>query len=155
MAQRTRCGWYHTSGLFWCAALGAAVLSGCGEAAPNRYHLKGTVNFAGAPLPYGAMHIDPDAGNTGPQSYVEIIDGKFDTRANKGLGVIPGKVVVKVVGFKTKPGAARNSDEPIPALFEEYVKKLDLPKKESVENFEIPQEAVGTKRNRAAVYNGP
>lgn len=132
------------------------VLPGCGggDSGPKRYHMTGTVKFAGEPLAYGTMQIDPDAGNTGPQSVVEIVDGKFDTHADKGPGVIPGKVIVRIMGFKAKPEANPSSDEPTPALFEEYTQQLELPAEDSTQDFEVPPEATQQKRNEAPVQTG-
>lgn len=133
-----------------------AVLPGCGsgDSGPQRYHVSGTVKFAGEPLPYGTMQIDPDAGNSGPQAVVEIVDGKFDSHTGNGPGVIPGKVIVRIMGFSQKPEANPSSDEPTPALFEEYTQQLELPAKDSTQDFEVPPEATQQKRNEAPVQTG-
>lgn len=131
------------------------AVAGCGNSGPARYHVKGSVDFAGSPVPYGTITFEPDAGNSGPQGFAEIEDGEYDTSKNKGLGVIPGKVIVKISGFKTKPPANANNDDPKPALFQDYVKKIELPAEPSTEDFDIPQTASAPQGNAAPANQGP
>lgn len=138
--------------IYICLLFGFGIILGCGSSGPPLHHVKGVVQFAGQPLPYGTMSIEPDQGNTGPQSSVEIVDGAFDTKANNGKGVIAGKVLVRIMGFKDKPNPG--SDEPLQPLFEDYTQQVEIPNGDSTKDFDVPPEAAAKKRNEDPVHTG-
>jgi hypothetical protein len=75
---------------------------GCiGSPTRERYEYEGTVMFRGKPVPLGYIIFSPDAeaGNSGPGSQADIIDGKYTTPSGEGL--IGGAYVLSVFGFDT------------------------------------------------------
>lgn len=114
--------------------------SGCGGGGtdgPARYGLSGTVTYDGKPVPFGQMIFSPDtaAGNSGPQGFAEIRDGKYQTA--EGKGTVGGPHVVQITGFGSDP-ATGSEDNPVPPLFSEYQTKADLPKEDATMDFEVP-----------------
>jgi hypothetical protein len=133
----------------------AVALVGCGGSpGPQTYHVSGKVTFDGKPLPFGTIVFEPDKGNAGPQGFAEIRDGDFDTRRSNGQGVVSGKVVASLTGFEKAPSGP-GSDEPIPALFEQYVVPFEMPRKSLVRDFEVPKDAVNNKPGIARQNAGP
>lgn len=119
--------------------LSLATWTGCGGNAggPERYDVSGTVTFAGKPVPYGQITFDPDAskGNSGPQGYANIRDGKYDTSSSGGRGVIGGPHRLLISGFDR---LSANEDDPATPLFPQYSLSLDLPKKDSTQDIDVP-----------------
>lgn len=146
-------GYHRANWLAMCVCL--VLISGCGESGPKRHRLTGTVKFDGAPLKYGTIYFDPDQGNQGPQGFAEVIDGAYDTKANGRPGVISGKVVVRIMGFKEKPEASTSSDEPKQALFEEFKESIELPDSDSKKDFDVPKEAIASRRDEVPAQSGP
>jgi hypothetical protein len=133
----------------------AVTLVGCGgSSGPQLYHVSGKVTFDGKPLPFGTIVFEPDKGNSGPQGFAEIRDGEFDTRSAKGEGVVGGKVVASITGFEKAPPDS-GSDEPIPALFEQYVVQFEVPMKNLTRDFEVPKDAVNKKPGSVQQNAGP
>lgn len=99
---------------------------GCGprNPGPRRFHVSGTVNFDGAPVPVGTIYFEADAarGNSGPVSIAAIEDGRYDTKAAEVAGPVQGPLSVRISGSqKIEPGG-----DPIPVLFPEYTTTVDL-----------------------------
>ncbi len=119
-------------------ALGTVgLLTGCGgPSGPERYDLSGTVQFAGQPIPAGQIVFEPDSskGNSGPQGFAEIRDGKYDTR-KEGRGTIGGPHRVRITGYD---GVSLDEMHPAKALFAEYQTTVDLPKKGGTHDFDVP-----------------
>ncbi|HVV99277.1 MAG TPA: hypothetical protein VHB77_02985 [Planctomycetaceae bacterium] len=125
-----------------CAVLTVALLVGCGgDSGPTRYHYSGTVEFDGEPVPVGTIIFQPDAskGNDGPQGVATIVDGAFDTRGPGGKGAIPGPTIIRITGFKEE--ADPSSDEPKPALFDNFEIRQELSDSESDLTLEVPKSA--------------
>jgi hypothetical protein len=106
----------------------AVALVGC-SSEEKLYDVSGTVTFDGKPIPKGLIFFDPDAtkGETGPQGFANIIDGKFNTTP-EGKGVRGGSYVVRVNGFDGKEAAEAPFGQ---YLFPEHEEKRDLPKASS------------------------
>jgi len=100
------------------------------------------VNYDGKPVPYGSIYFDPDVkkGNKGPQGKASIVDGKFDTQLEGGLGHIGGPMIVRIVGYTSAPKPG--SDDPVEAMFPEYIEAVELEKKEDSRGFLIPKDYV-------------
>jgi len=122
---------------FVLAASVAALPSGCGGA--KVHHLSGTVSFKGKPVPTGHIVFEPDtaAGNTGSPAYAKIKDGHYDTRA-EGQGTLGGPHIVQIHGRDGIPRGELVSGLP---LFPDYTTKVDLPKQETTQDFEVPDTA--------------
>ena len=75
-------------------------------------------------------------GNSGPQGYADIKEGKFDT-SQGGKGCTGGVVVVRIEGFEAtdQPGVF---GKPLFAAFE---LKDDLPREACTRTFEVPASA--------------
>lgn len=129
------------------------LICGCGGGdGPTLYDLNGTVSFDGKPLPYGIVRFVPDEtkSNSGGAGYAEIVDGKYDTTALGGRGVIGGPHKIRFTGFESKPtddGAdevAAAEAPPVKMLFRDFEQDHDLPKESGEQNFDIPAVAAGT-----------
>lgn len=71
---------------------------------PRSVHVRGEVTFDGVPVPRGGVTFDPDGsqGNSGPQGFAEILDGKYDTKSN-GRGTTGGPQIVTITGYDGIP----------------------------------------------------
>jgi hypothetical protein len=83
-----------------CVVAALACAAGCGSGATNRVAVWGNVTWKGAPVPSGIVYFSPDTkkGNSGPQGYALIKDGKFDTRDKLSKGCVTGAQVASVHG---------------------------------------------------------
>jgi hypothetical protein len=117
------------------------MLIGCdgGGSGPERFDLSGAVNFDGKPVPFGQIVFEPDssAGNSGPQGFAEIRDGKYDTKAG-GKGTVGGAHVIRITGSE---GESRDENNPAEVLFSDYETTADLPKEDSTKDFDVPPDA--------------
>lgn len=121
-------------------ALGAAMLIlGCRPAAtgPTRHAVSGTITFGGTPVPVGTIAFEPDAsaGNNGPAGYGDINDGRYVTQGR--FGAVGGPHIVRIEGFD--PPDPANPDAGRRPLFPEYVTKVDLPRKATTQDFDVPK----------------
>jgi len=136
------------------AVLLTLAISGCGGGGPTLFQLKGEVKFDGQPVPFGRVEFEPDTAqkNSGGLGYAEIVDGKYDTAAPGGRGVVGGKHLVRFTGQATKPSASADAsgtiDEvaaaaapPVEYLFNGYTQPYDLPQADSTLDFNLPPEA--------------
>lgn len=137
LAVRRRYGWL-------LAASSLLVWVGCGgSGGPERYHLSGTVTYAGKPVPAGTVSFVPDTskGNSGPGGSAPIKDGTFDT--SNGTGHVSGPHVVTVAGFD---GVATPEMPVGTSLFGDYQTSIDLPKQDGTQAFDIPAERQGRRK---------
>lgn len=83
-----------------------ALCAGCGPRGPQTFHVSGEITYKGVPLPAGEIIFDPDVtkGGDGPQGFVRIVDGKFDTALPPGRPVVAGPMELRILGFDGKPG---------------------------------------------------
>ena len=126
-----------------CLALGTAVccllLSGCGDSGPLRYHVSGTVTHEGVPVPKGSILFQPE-GAQGDRQYgsATINDGKFDTAAEGGEGIMGGPHLVSIEAFD---GSTENPDL-MPhgrSLGTGYREPFELPQKDTTLNIELTE----------------
>lgn len=77
------------------------VVAGCGRKGVTRLDVHGTVKWKGQSVPLGIIYFDPDVvkGNRGPQGFMMIKDGKFDSNAELSKGCVAGPHVVKVSAY--------------------------------------------------------
>jgi hypothetical protein len=131
----------------WCVAwLTFAALSGCGGSVegPPRFAVSGKVAFKGAPVPFGEISFQPDSGkgNSGPGVASPIRDGAYSVEQKDGL--IGGPHIVRIIGFDGPPadGAAPAPGSSVTAgkpLFREYKTEMDVPKKDSSQDFTVTE----------------
>jgi hypothetical protein len=128
-----------------CCMLLTGITAGCSRPGPTRYSLKGNASFKGKPVPAGRVMLAPDGtqGNRGPAAYAQIIDGRFITETGKGH--VGGPHLVEIQGFDTTAGT-----EPPPSLFPIYETVVDLPKADSIMDFEVPTPAPRQPASRRA-----
>ena len=110
------------------------VTAGC-QKGLERYSVKGKVTWQGKPIPAGEVIFEPDPSksNRGPQARAPIVDGVYETLADKGT--VPGPVVVRIVGNDGKP----NKENPKGNfLFSEYTTKAEIPNEDTSLDFEVP-----------------
>ncbi len=120
----------------------AVVASGCGggNSGPARYKLSGTVTFDGQPVPYGNITITPDTskGNSGPGSFAQIRDGRYQTASD--AGTVGGPHVLTVTGLKAVPGTEGVDPDDI-MLFDSHEVTVDLPKENTTHDIAVPSSA--------------
>ncbi len=102
------------------AAVGwaAVVAAGCGPNGPQRFHVEGSVTYAGKPLPRGVIRFEPDGskGNAGPVGLAEIADGRYTTDQPGTKGSLRGPIVAVITGY---PVLDSTKELQLP-LFSEY-----------------------------------
>lgn len=117
----------------------AVAIVGCGGPARlARHEISGTVNYEGKPVPSGSLRFTPDfdKGNRGPATTIMVADGQY--RSVEGYGVIGGPYIVEITGFEgLTPEQAQAMVTPKP-LFKPYTVAVDLEKKKSVKDFDVP-----------------
>jgi len=108
------------------------LLAGCGGGdSVTRFHVSGSVNYEGKPVPAGTITFTPAKGNEGPQGYAKITEGKYDTHSGKGT--VGGPMAVHIDGFD---GVA--SDKmPLGKQIFAYDTKADLPKADGTKDFDV------------------
>ena len=121
--------------------VGVLVVAGLGCGRSNRltrYAISGAVNHGGSPVPSGTIRMEPDsdAGNRGPATMLSITDGKYQSEA--GFGVLGGKYIVEITGMEKMTKEQLEAFAKPKSLFAPYTAKIDLPKQDSVQDFEIP-----------------
>ena len=109
--------------VFVLSILLAIVLAGCGG--EHIYNLSGTVTYQGKPVPAGHIVFEPDAsaGNS-----------HYDTRILDGRGTVGGPHLVLIHG---RDGIARGELLNGLPLFRDYNTKVDLPKADGKQDFEV------------------
>ena len=136
--------WRHAA-LLGSALAVIVLLAGCGGDHVETYPLTGAITYQGEPIPRGYIVFEPkaDAGNSGPGTQAEILDGRYTML--KGLGVIGGPHTVHVYGYDGQPveipsgpdGQTMTSTMGRP-LFTGYSFDLDLPREASEHDIEVP-----------------
>lgn len=129
----------------WQGALlaGLVAFAGCGPDSndPRSFHVHGMVTFDGAPVPRGGVTFEPDGsqGNSGPQGFAEIIDGKFSTK-NSGHGTTGGAQIVTVTGYD---GVATGENSDGTPIFIGWQTTVDFTDAKSAEmNFDVTKETL-------------
>ena len=112
-----------------------SLLAGCGG--QKVYNVAGTVTYQGKPVPTGQIVFEPDAsaGNSGQAAFAKIKDGRYDTRILDGQGSVGGPHLVTIHGRDGVPRGELLSGMP---LFKDYNTKVDLPKADAKQDFEVP-----------------
>ncbi len=114
------------------------LTTGCSDGTLPRYQFSGTLTYNGEPVPAGVIILTPDEskGNKGPQTYLAVENGTFDSKRN---GPIAGPHRVEIGGshdFQTTQGP----DGDIVAgkeLFPTQHEFFDMPKKSTTHDFDI------------------
>lgn len=100
--------------------------------------MSGSVTFAGEPVRAGRIVFEPDVGqgNSGPQGFAFIREGRFDTSDRHAKGVVGGPTLVMIDGIKVVEGV----DAPIAGrlLFPTYEERIDLPRANVTRDFDVP-----------------
>jgi len=122
------------------AVLGALALtaSGCQDGL-KRVRVSGSVTFQGKPVPYGNVVFEPDKskGNSGPQGYATIKDGRFDTGLAGGTAPTSGPQVIAIEGYPE----LGNEDPKKGRLVFNHRTSADLTGKEMTLDFDVPASA--------------
>lgn len=117
----------------------SCALSGCGTG-ERAYHLSGNVTFKGQPVPQGHIIFEPDSskGNSGAPGRSKIVDGKYDTRSEDGMGIVGGPHVIRIVGMSGNVTGASKGEVGLPSmLFPQYTISEDLPKEDGTKDFDV------------------
>lgn len=115
--------------------------SGCGKSDSQRVAVWGDVTWKGQPVPYGVVYFSPDTkkGNSGPQGFALIQDGRYDSRDAKSKGCVTGPLVAVVQGCS---GEGRNGTFPYgQPLFAPHELTLEVPADGGQLDLRIPDSA--------------
>jgi hypothetical protein len=120
--------------------LAACALPSCGQTndGPPRYLLRGKVTFEGKPVPAGFITFSPsaDRGNQGPGGGAPIVNGSYATPRDKGI--VGGAYDVRIVGYDGKATVMEGEElKDGSPLFRPFETTVDLPKEDSVKDFEV------------------
>lgn len=131
---------FHRGGWYLVCCLGAVLALGgigCGPRGLSRYALEGTVTFDGKPVPGGQVILEPDfeAGNRGPGSYCDIVDGRYTTPP--GRGHVGGPHRLRVMGFEFSTDTSTGDLIGRP-LFPPHDLRLDLPRANARQDVIVP-----------------
>lgn len=120
-------------------AIACTALAGCGDRGPRRHRVSGSVTFAGAPVEAGRIVFEPDAsqGNSGPQGFAVIENGRFDTAAHRCKGIVGGPMIVIIDGMKFLGG--EDATTALRPLFPTHEERIDLPKADTTRDFDVPK----------------
>ncbi len=117
--------------------------AGCSRA--DRWDLSGNVTYGGKPVAEGHITFDPITPGTGG-GFARIADGRFDTR-REGRNHSGGPYRVTVVGYKGLVNP-KNPDSDVLPLFPAYEVEVELPKRTSTMDFDVPSDwGKGTKKS--------
>lgn len=121
--------------------MGSAVIAGCGSGGSgiDRFPIEGQVTFENAPVPSGTIMFEPDAeqGNQGPAAMADIKGGRY--RITKDKGVVGGPHLIRVLGYGADAGGSE-ADGGSDMLFPEFSQKVDIDKKPSILDVDVPAE---------------
>ena len=115
------------------------VLNGCRDSGAGRFEVSGAVTYKGKPVPAGQVIFEPDPakGNTGPQGYARMKDGKFKTLSKQGS--VGGPVIVTIVCCD---GVVVSEEMPFGSLLfaPPYKVHTELPYEDSTQDFIVPSQ---------------
>lgn len=97
-----------------------------------------TIVTADAVIRAGTITFTPDAaqGNSGPQGFAEIQQGRFDTSAGEGRGIIGGPHLISIRGYDGQN--ISGTDIHGAPLFPEYQTTQNLPRDGGTVDFDVP-----------------
>ena len=116
----------------------ALTTVGCGRRdGLTRYKISGTVTYKGKPIG-GRLRFVPDSdkGNRGPATMIDFSSGKY--QSVDGYGVLGGLYRVEITGYEPLTPEQEKAGTPPKKLFEGYKVDVELEKKNSVKDFEVP-----------------
>jgi hypothetical protein len=114
------------------------AFAGCGRRdGLTRYKISGTVTYQGKPIG-GRLRFVPDSdkGNRGPATMIDFSSGKY--QSVDGYGVLGGLYRVEITGYEPLTPEQEKAGTPPKKLFEGYKVDVELEKKNSVKDFEVP-----------------
>ena len=121
--------------------LACLAAAGCGGDGIRRHRVTGKVTFDGEPVPAGTIYFNPDvaAGKDGPPGFAAIVNGAFDTRAQRGRGPVAGPHTILVDGHVPPEDPAAEAGGKV--LFQRFELKKDLPASDSTLDVDVPAKA--------------
>ncbi len=127
----------------WCLVIMLGFgpwIVGCGSGEARRYDISGTVTYQGQPVPAGTISFDAEGVTTTGGGFAPIVDGRFDTAAN-GRGHLGGSQVVRIRGEMAPPSDLDSVEADsfvAEELFPPYETTVDLPRRRTSKDFEVP-----------------
>ena len=116
----------------------ALTTVGCGRRdGLTRYKISGTVTYQGKPIG-GRLRFVPDSdkGNRGPATMIDFSSGKY--QSVDGYGVLGGLYRVEITGYEPLTPEQEKASVSPKSLFDGYKVSVELEKKDSVRDFEVP-----------------
>ena len=112
----------------WVAKLAVVLLLvGCGSKpeGPLRASVTGSVTLDGEPLKAGVVRFQPVEETSGPQTSINIVDGKFDVDEQSGPVVGQHRVEIE---SSDDGGYAMDDEEAFKKLQEQGIRKIEVVK---------------------------
>lgn len=119
----------------WSSVALTLIFCGVGCSRVDRWDLSGNVTHGGKPIAEGHLAFDSIQPGTGG-GFAHILNGKYDTR-HEGRNHPGGLHRVTVVGYKGLANP-KNPDSDVVQLFPAYEVEVELPKRNSTMNFDVP-----------------
>lgn len=115
----------------------ACLVAALGCSSDQDFHLEGEITYQGQPIPAGEIIFTPDTskGNRGPGNLARIKSGRYETA--QGKGHVGGPYILTINAFDGQSDP-KNMLPDGQALFTNRQLTVDLPKKSSEMNFDIP-----------------
>ena len=112
--------------------------TGCGRRdGRTRYKISGSVTYDGKPVEGEVRFVpDSDKGNRGPATMIQVSAGKY--QSVDGYGVLGGPYRVEIMGYEPLTPEQEKAGATPKKLFEGYKVGIELEKKNSVVDFEVP-----------------
>lgn len=112
----------------------ALVAMGCGPSAKVGNQISGQVTVGGQPLASGSIAFEPDASqqNSGPAATAPIVDGKYETWPERGVG--SGAYRVRIM----PPDLGSGSDTSNQPMRRPYDTTVVLEEGKSTYDFDVP-----------------
>jgi hypothetical protein len=110
----------------------------CGCGTNGLRSLNGTATYDGKPIPYGSIMFEPDTekGNSGSGGAADIVNGRYKTRKNGGVGV--GAYRVTIYGFDSALNTNHSMDADV-SMFNPYVTEINITQETKTWDFNVPQ----------------
>jgi len=117
--------------------LAGVILLGNGCTADKKVgnQVRGSVTVAGTPLKSGSIAFEPDSqrGNTGPVAITPIVDGKYETDPQRGVG--QGPYVVRI----SPPDFESGSDVSAVLMKKPFTTSVQLEAGKTTYDFDVPK----------------
>jgi len=134
----------HVLGFTALVAVVVLWTSGCGDGGPPRYHIRGSVTFAGKPVPAGAISFIPVGETVSPRGpgFCRFTAGQYESQSGRSPGSGPYRVLIDGydgIPFEVKLGEEIEEHPLGKPIFPTHIVEVDLPPEHGGSfDFEVP-----------------